>query len=113
MIYTSVLHNEQRTSLRTNGLFGDITYDFSTDALKYRRLNLLRNYFEQRDSSNIPLLNVFYSVADDTEDKKIKIEAISHELKGETVDCFDLPDSGDIRTVHSLILRHILSFINS
>lgn len=84
---------------------------FCRDALKYRRLNLLRNYFEQRDSSNIPLLNVFYSVANDEDDETIKIEAISHELSGDAGDCFELPNNADKKTVHSLILQHILSFV--
>lgn len=110
----AVIEFKKRTSYGANISIANqsISNYMSHDSLKYRRLNILRNYLEYHDSSNIPLLVVYYSVANDSDDDKIKIEAVSHELQSEGSDYFELPAFCDSRTSHSLILQHIMSFIN-
>lgn len=78
------------------------------DSLKYRRLELLREYLEDRDGSSIPLLIVFYSTANDNDIRNIKVEKISHDLQSQSSECFTLT-SNDPRTNQSVILDHIMN----
>ena len=110
----AVIEFKKRTSYGANISIANQTISnyMSHDRLKYKRLNILRDYLEYHDDSDIPLLVVYYSVANDSDDNKIKIEAVSHALQSEAVDCFELPALCNPQTSHSLILQHIMSFIN-
>lgn len=71
----AVIEFKKRTSYGANISIANqsISNYMSHDSLKYRRLNILRNYLEHHDGSNIPLLVVYYSVANDSDDdRKIK-----------------------------------------
>lgn len=110
----AVIEFKKRTSYGASISIADQTIlnYMSHDSLKYRRLNILRNYFECHEGSDIPLLVVYYSVANDKDDDKIKIEAVSHKLESEAAEHFKLPEPCDPGTSHSLILKHIMHFIN-
>lgn len=110
----AIIEFKKRTSRGANISIANQTISnyIEKDILKYRRLNLLRNYFEQKDESIIPLLNIFYSVAGDKDDNKIKIETISHGLQSGITDYFELPDFCDAKISHPIILQHILSVVD-
>ncbi len=55
------------------------------DRSKYTRLNILRNYFSERESRTISLVTVFYSVKGEN---KIKLEVINPSLQPEKVALF-------------------------
>lgn len=109
----AIIEFKKRTSFGANISIANQTISnyMIHDSLKYRRLNILRSHLERHDGSTIPLLVVYYSVANDSDDNKIKIEAVSHTLQSEATDYFELPAFCDSRTSHSLILQHIMSFI--
>jgi len=82
------------------------------DTIKYKRLNILREYLEKQSNSDIPLLVLYYSTANDSDINKIKLESISHDLEAEKFDYFEFPKIKDIEANHTLIIDRILSFIS-
>ena len=62
----------------------------SEDRLKYKRLNILREYINRITSNTVPLINVLYSVEE--KDKNIKLEKIGVDLTIEDTLVFEAND---------------------
>lgn len=66
--------NRGNIPIQNQSLMNYMNSDFS----KYTRLNILRKHLENIENTRIPLINIFYPT---TEEKYIKLESISHQMK--------------------------------
>ena len=108
----AIIEFKKRTNKGSNIPIADQTISnfLKQDRIKYQRLNLLRMYFEKKGNTSIPLLNVFYSVADDEDKNKIKIEEIAPNLTNGKSNIFTLEDK-DISSNHAHILQEIIKYM--